>query len=74
MKTLSLISGKNLSLLVNGLEVNFETKKEMNKQIYKLQKQGFSFNSFDYSKTDEFEGLVHASKLGFKTFECTILG
>jgi hypothetical protein len=73
MKTLSLISGKFLTLSVNGIEKEFNSKKELNKEIRNLEKQGFSFSG-GYAQTDEFDGLCQASQLGFKTFECTILG
>lgn len=72
MKSLSLVSGKNLTLLVNGQELNFDDKKSMNKEIKRLEKQGFEWPS-KFTNTDEFDGLVQANQLGFKTFDCTIM-
>jgi hypothetical protein len=72
MKTLSLVSG-NFNLVVNGVIVEFTSSKLRNKEVAKLEKQGYSFKG-GYAETDEFAGLCQANQLGFKTFECTILG
>jgi hypothetical protein len=72
MKTLSLVSG-NFNLVVNGLTIEFTSSKLRNKEIAKLEKQGYSFSG-GYAETDEFAGLCQANQLEFKTFECTILG
>lgn len=72
MKTLSLISGTN-NLRVGNRVVEFTTFQAKNKAVRKLEKEGYSFKR-DIAQTDEFAGLCQANQLGFKTFECTILG
>lgn len=72
MKTLSYESG-TLNLLVNGSVKEFTSVKDRNKEVRKLEKEGYSFTG-GYAETDEFAGLCQANQLGFKTFECTILG
>jgi hypothetical protein len=73
MKTLSYISGTS-NLLVNGQVIEFKNTKDRNKEVRKLEKQGYSFKGFDFSNTDEFQGLCQANQNGFRTFECTVLG
>lgn len=72
MKTLSYVSG-TFNLLVNGIVKEFTNIKDRNKEVRKLEREGYSFKG-GYAETDEFEGLCQANQLGFKTFECTILG
>jgi len=72
MKTLSLISGTN-NLKVNGIVLEFNNSKELNKSIRKHQAQGFDFNKEFLRNTDEFDGLCQANQNGFNPYECTIM-
>jgi len=56
-----------------GKEIVFSNNAQRTIVAMKLIRIGLTFGHFEYSKTEEFEGLCQSAQLNFKNFDCTIL-
>lgn len=57
-----------------GGSLNFNNYIEANKVYRILTNELFFSKPSNFMNQDEFDGLCQANQLGFKTFQCTILG
>ena len=58
----------------NGGNISFTDSQTAGK-VYRILTNELFFSKPDnFMNQDEFDGLCQANQLGFKTFECTILG